>query len=58
VAWYLGNLIFEQSVKPLDTSKVLVLLVDLRFVSTPQLDGLVEKLREAGLSIELRKWML
>jgi hypothetical protein len=53
-AWYLGDLILKLSVGALNTSKAVVLLVDTRFVTTPQLDGFVEKLKAAGLRIEVR----
>jgi hypothetical protein len=54
VAVYLGSLVFKLSLKALNTSKALALLADSRFVSTPQLDGFVEKLKAAGLLIEVR----
>jgi hypothetical protein len=58
VALYLGNLIFRLSVSALNTSKAVVLLVDTRFVSTPQLDGFIVKLKTAGLPIEVRCLLL
>jgi hypothetical protein len=54
VAWYLGSLIFKLSLAALNTAKSVVLVVDNRFESTPQLDGFVEKLRATGLRIDLR----
>jgi hypothetical protein len=54
IAWYLGSLIFKLSLSALNISKAVVLLVDTRFVSTPQLDGFVEKLKAKGLPIEVR----
>jgi hypothetical protein len=54
VAVYLGSLVFKLSVNALNTSKAVALLADNRFVSTPQLDGFVEKLTAAGLPIEIR----
>jgi len=40
VAVYLGSLVFKLSITTLNTSKAVVLLVDGRFASTAQLDGL------------------
>jgi hypothetical protein len=54
VAWYLGSLIFKSSVSSLNTTKAVALLVDTRFVSTPQLDGFLEKLKARDLRIEVR----
>jgi hypothetical protein len=55
VAWYLGNLIFESSAHPINSpSKAVVLLVDTRFVITPQLGGFARKLKAARLPIEVR----
>jgi len=54
VAVYLGSLVFKLSVNALNTSKAVSVLVDSRFIGTPQLEGFVEKLKAAGLSIEVR----
>jgi hypothetical protein len=54
VAWYLGNLIFKSSVSSLNKSKSVLVLVDGQFESTSQLDGFIDKLKQQGLSIELR----
>ena len=54
VAVYLGSLVFKLSVNALNTSKAVVLLVDDRFTSTPQLDGFVGKLKAAGLPVTIQ----
>lgn len=59
VAWYLGKLIFElaaSSIKP--PSKAVLLLVDNRFVITPQLDGFLRRLNGLGLPIEVHSALL
>jgi len=54
-AWYLGKMNFELSARPISSpSKAVVILVDTKFVMTPQLAGFVEKLNAAGLRVEVR----
>ena len=53
VAVYLGELVFRLSINTLQPTKAVVLLVDHRFVSTPQLDGFVETLGAAGLPVTI-----
>lgn len=56
VAAYLGELVFRLSMNALSPAKGVRLLVDNRFVSLPQLDGFIEKLREAGLAVEIKEF--
>ena len=51
VGVYLGELAFRLSMNTLKPTKSVVLLVDHEFASTPQLDGFIEKLGAAGLSV-------
>lgn len=50
----LGELKLRLSLGALNTSKAVVLLVDSKFENTPQLIEFLDKLRRAGLSIEIR----
>jgi hypothetical protein len=55
VAWYLGKLVFDLSARPVSSpSRAVVLLVDTRFVITPQLRGFARKLKAAGVPVEIR----
>lgn len=54
VAVYLGELVFKLSINALQPTKAVVLLADHRFVSTPQLDGFIEKLSAAGLAVTIQ----
>jgi hypothetical protein len=55
VAWYLGKLIFESSAHLINSSsKAVILLVDNRFVFTPQLGRFFKRLKAARLPIEVR----
>ena len=53
VATYLGELVFRLSIKALKPTKPVVLLVDDKFVSTPQLQEFIAQLGAAGLSVTI-----
>ena len=52
-ALFLGEQVFRLSVNALNTSKALVLVVDSKYQNTPQIGGLVEKLKVAGLPVSI-----
>ena len=54
VAVYLGELVFRLSANALRPGKSVELLVDQGFVNTPQLDGFIQKLGTAGVSVTIK----
>lgn len=54
VSAYLGERIFRLSAGWSKAEKPVVLVTDDTFETTPQLDGFMEQLREAGFSVQVK----
>ena len=53
MAVFLGELVFRLSINALNITKAVVLTVNDKYKSIPQLAGFIEKLNAAGLQISI-----